>query len=398
MVKKYIATILIAILMIASAYVIYNQYYASPSSSSSSPSSKSPSNDAQSSSTGDASTDSSSTHKSSASSSSESSNSTGVTVIDGAGYYVALDASPKRVLVMDAGLAEILYILGAQDLVVGRTSDVVFPTQFQNLPSVGQFAYYASLEAILDLQPDLVISSSQFGYSPVCQQLRDLDIAVYLDSSDNPPAIDTSKMTPAELYNCITRVDVVCDALKGVSELVGRKGQMDAYITWAQSYNKLVKDRLTALTSEQRETVFYEWHAYPYRTYVDISIYQGGGINIAEGHYGDYSSTLSPEFVVEQNPSAIIALISSVNHDVNDFIAAKNEILNRPALKDVDAVNNERVYICDFAARNGLRSVIGYLYYAQCLQPALFSDIDLTTVSQQLYQQFGIPMSGTYCR
>jgi len=393
--KTVIATILITILLTASAYVVYTQYY-----NSSSPSSSSNPSSGQSPQSGNTSTDPSDTSNTSRSSSSggkdsASTNDT-IKVVDGAGYIISLDSSPKRILVMDGGLAEIMYILGATDLIVGRTDTVTFPPQLRNVPSLGAYAYAVSLEAILELDPDLIISSSQFGYSPVYRQVVDMGIPVYLETSDNPPAVDTSKMTAQELYNYPTRIDVVCDALRGISELVGRKGNMDAYITWAQGYNKIVKDRIAALPRDQMVTVFYEWHAYPYRTYVDMSMYQGGGINIAEQTYRDYSSTLSPEFVVEQNPSVIIALISSANNDVNDFIAAKNEVLNRPVTQNVDAVKNGRVYVCDFAARNGLRSVIGYVYFATWLQPDLFSDVNPTTVSQQL-QQFGIPASGTYC-
>jgi ABC-type Fe3+-hydroxamate transport system substrate-binding protein len=224
-----------------------------------------------------------------------------------------------------------------------------------------------------------------------------MGIPVYLESSETPSAVDTSKMTAEELYNYPTRIDVICDAMKGISELVGRKGNMDEYIAWAQGYNKLVKDRIATLPRDQLVSVFYEWNAYPYRTYVDMSVYQGGGFNIAEQAYREYTSTLNPEFVVEQNPSVIIELISSDNHNVNDFIATKTAVINRSATQGVDAVRNGRVYVCDFAARNGLRAVIGYVYFATWIQPELFSDVNPGTVSQELTQKFGISVSGTYC-
>jgi iron complex transport system substrate-binding protein len=142
--------------------------------------------------------------------------------------------------------------------------------------------------------------------------------------------------------------------------------------------------------------VFLEWYDYPYQTFVTQSIYQAGGINIAENQT-IYSPLLSPEFVVEQNPSVIIEYILSPTHDVNDFIAAKNDILSRRVLQNVDAIKNGRVYIIDWSARDGVRSIVGYLYWAKWIQPDLFADIDPAAVNQEFNQKFyGITIDGTF--
>ena len=104
-------------------------------------------------------------------------------------------------------------------------------------------------------------------------------------------------------------------------------------------------------------------------------VYQAGGYNIAENQTV-YAPVLSPEFVVQQNPTAIIEMISSPTHNINDFIAARDATLARPELQNVTAIKNGNVYVCDFDARSGVRAVIGYLYWAKWLQPSLFPDID----------------------
>jgi iron complex transport system substrate-binding protein len=183
--------------------------------------------------------------------------------------------------------------------------------------------------------------------------------------------------------------------MQNFTKIVGNEDKVSEYVTWAQNYNKIVKDRIYTLTPSQQVKVYLEWYGYG-RTFVTQSVYQAGGINIAENQT-TYSPTLSAEFIVEQNPSAMIVLIASPSHNINDFIAAKNDILNRPALQNVDAVKYERVYICDFYARSGVRCVVGYLYWAKWLQPSLFSDIDPATVNQQLNQKFfGTSIAGTF--
>jgi iron complex transport system substrate-binding protein len=203
-------------------------------------------------------------------------------------------------------------------------------------------------------------------------------------------------MTSEELYAAATIVDHACDLMQDLTPIFGNEQQVTAYVTWAQSYNKLVKDRIAALPPEKQAIVFLDWYAYPYRTWSNLGVYQAGGVNIGENEV-KFDPLFSPEFVVAQNPTVIITMISSDKHDVNDFIDARNDILSRPALQGVDAVKNGRVYVTDFSSRTGVRAIVGYLYWATWLQPDLFSDVNPEHVSQELYQQFGLSTTGIYC-
>jgi iron complex transport system substrate-binding protein len=233
-----------------------------------------------------------------------------------------------------------------------------------------------NVEVLISLDPDVVFASSMLPYNPTAyQQLIDAGIPVYIVDSTTPEPTNPSEMTKDELYALPTRVDLTCGLMQNFTKIIGHQEQATAYITWAQNYNKIVKDRIYALAPGQQATVFLEWYGNNYRTFVTQTVYQAGGVNIAENQ-SIYSPNLSPEFIVEQNPSVIIELINSDTHDINDFIAAKNVIMNRAATQGVDAVKYERVYICDFYSINGVRSVVGYLYWAKWLQPSLFPDID----------------------
>ena len=396
--KKLIAIALIAVIASISIYIAYDQFYTSPSSSNDSPNSSNKTADKSSSSSGNAATDSSTPHKS-ASTSAGSANLTKNQIIDGAGFIVDLPMSIKRIVVMDGNLAEMLCYMGLQSSIVGRTN-AQCPPQLLNVKSVGEAGYAINVEAVLELQPDIIIADqvlvSDYYETGAYTKLKDAGIPIYISE---PPASAQNPllMTPEELYNAPTGIDIVCSVMQDLATVVGNKDQVDAYVTWAQYYDKLVKDRIATLSREQQTMAFFEWNSFPYYTTIDLHLYQAGGLNIAE-NMTTAGAQYSPEKVVEQNPSVIITLVSSPTHDVNDFIAAQNEVLNRPALKDVDAVRNERVYVCDFNALNGMRSIIGYLYWAKWLQPSLFSDIDPAKITEQLNQQYlGTPITDTFC-
>jgi iron complex transport system substrate-binding protein len=322
---------------------------------------------------------------------------TSVTVTDGDNNTMTIPLPVQRIASLSGEVSEILCSMGVQNLIVARCDDSTMPPSILNITSVGQNDYAPNVEAIIALKPDVIFADSMLPYNTASyQQLKSAGIPVYIVDTTNPEPVNPSQMTKDQLYAAPTAIDFTCKLMQSFVPIVGHQANATEYINWAQSYNKLVKDRIYSLTPDQQVKVFLEWYDYPYQTFATQSIYQAGGTNIAENQTV-YSPVLSPEFVVQQNPSIIIEYISSPTHNINDFIAAKNSVLSRTALQNVDAIKNGRVYIIDWSARSGVRSVIGYLYWAKWIQPSLFSDIDPGTVNQQLNQKFfGTPIAGTF--
>jgi len=321
---------------------------------------------------------------------------TSVTVTDGAGNTMTIPLPVTKIAALDGGVAEILCAMGAESLIVARTDGCTMPPSILSVPSFGENDYAPNVEALIELDPDIIFASSMLPYNPTSyEQLQNAGIPIYITDTTAPEPVNPFDMTKDELYNAPSNIDFTCGLMQNFTAIVGHQSEATEYIEWAQNYNKLVKDRIYTLSRDQLINVYLEWYGYG-RTFVTQSVYQAGGINIAENQT-TYSPILSAEFIVEQNPSAIIALIYSPAHNINDFIAAKNDILSRDTLQNVDAVKYGRVYICDFYARSGVRSVIGYLYWAKWLQPSLFPDVDPATVNQELNQKFfGTSIAGTF--
>lgn len=86
------------------------------------------------------------------------------------------EATP-RLVTLGGSVTEIVYALGAQDLLVGTDQSSVYPADARNLPSVG---YYRRLptEGVASLKPTLVIASENAGPPQVIDQLQGLGIEV----------------------------------------------------------------------------------------------------------------------------------------------------------------------------------------------------------------------------
>ena len=79
-----------------------------------------------------------------------------ITVTDMAGFEIALDKPASRIVALAAADCEILYALGAGDLLVGRGEYCDYPEEVKNVESV-QSGYQTNIEQLLMLEPDVVI-------------------------------------------------------------------------------------------------------------------------------------------------------------------------------------------------------------------------------------------------
>jgi iron complex transport system substrate-binding protein len=309
------------------------------------------------------------------------------TAFDGNDAEVTINLPVERVVSLNGGLTELLCALGYEDVIVGRDATSTSPPYILDVPIVAESSYAPNVELILEVEPDLLFADSMLPYNTeVYNQLIAAGIPVFIaDTSDPQPAAHSNT----------TVIDFSCALMTKIAALLGDMDAATDYIDYVQYYNALVKERLENLTIDDRPKVCLEWYQ-PYQTFVTPGLDNAGGINIAENQT-EYAPILSPEFVVEQNPDIIIRAISSNEHDEADFIAMRDEIMSRPELSDITAVQTGQVYIYDFAARGGIRCVVGYLYWAKWCQPDLFEDIDIPAINAEISQTFlGTETTGVY--
>ena len=102
-----------------------------------------------------------------------------VSVVDDAGQRIVLQKPAQRIIALSPHVVETLYVAGAGNKIVGAVDYSDYPNAAKSIPRVGGYSL-VNLEAIVALQPDLVIAW-ETGNSPAAiEKLRALRIPVYL--------------------------------------------------------------------------------------------------------------------------------------------------------------------------------------------------------------------------
>ena len=213
------------------------------------------------------------------------------TVTDDYGRRVAVPASPSRVVSLSPAVTEIMFALGAGDLLVGRTDFCTYPAEANQIPSIGGISNL-NIESILACQPDLVISGSMVGKKATDQ----------MDQMGTPMVCVIEK----------PRFDALYDNILAIGRLVGREREAD-------SLNALLRDCVIALDTDTltqsrnnaiTPKVYYVVGYGPAgnftaggNTFINDIIRMAGGRNIAEEVNG-WSYSL--EALMKEDPDYII--------------------------------------------------------------------------------------------
>ena len=274
----------------------------------------------------------------------------GLTFTDDMGREITLTGTPERIVSLAPSTTEILFAIGAGAQVVGRDEFSDYPEEAKALPSIGgSFGEY-NVEAIVALEPDLVIAA-EINTPELVKQLEDLGVTVYY--LGNP-------LTLEEMYG----------KLETVAQLTGH--DVSELVSSLQARVAAVDEKIMPLSA--RPNVFYEIDAsdpskpYTYGpgTFGDLLITRAGGYNIGNVTTDPYPQ-LSLEQIVVENPS-IIVLGDSM------WGVTPESVLERAGWESIEAVKSEQIFPIDdnLISRPGPRLVDGLEALAKILHPDLF--------------------------
>jgi len=297
-----------------------------------------------------------------------------ITVIDSTGRSVSVNVPVQKVVSLGTGVAEYLYALDGGESLVGRDSYSHFPPALEEVPIAGKSSYSPDLELIISLHPDLVIADTMLSDDDL-KELENARIPVMLES-----LVDPAKDN---------------EVMEKLGALMGKEERAQEIIDFIAGYQDMIQERINT-SQEDKPKVFFEWAGKPYYTVSngnpsDTLIRLAGGDNIAKdlGNSTHSYPTVSPEWVVEVDPDAIIQQRSSDKaFTESEMKKLRDEIIARPELADVKAVKDGRVYLVSGELRYGVRSVICQLYMAKQFYPELFRDVDPEEVHQELAEKF----------
>jgi len=102
-----------------------------------------------------------------------------LSVVDQTGRTLTLSAPPRRIVSLVPSVTEVLYAIGAEDLLVGVTDFCDYPPEAKRKPHVGGMLS-PNLETLVTLKPDLVVATRSGNTEETFDQLKRLGIPVYL--------------------------------------------------------------------------------------------------------------------------------------------------------------------------------------------------------------------------
>lgn len=108
----------------------------------------------------------------------------GITVTDMTGREITLDGPATKIVALTASDVEIIYALGAGDLLVGRGEYCDYPAEVLDKPVVKSGAE-TNLEEILALEPDVVIMATMAQTKEQVEALEQAGVKVIVSDAQN---------------------------------------------------------------------------------------------------------------------------------------------------------------------------------------------------------------------
>jgi iron complex transport system substrate-binding protein len=263
------------------------------------------------------------------------------------GRDVALPGRPARIVSLVPSVTELIYALGGQERLVGRTDFCDYPPEVLEKPSVGGMVA-PNLESIVALKADLAIGTPDGSREETFSQLQRLGIPTYL-----------------------VRVNQVSE----VMDLVARMGQL---IGRAEAVAPLVA-HLTGQVARVRALVhLYRVPRVLYVLWPDPLIVPARRalvtelIDIAGGRsVTDVEGDAYPRYSLEAAVAAAPEVIILASHGSRSGPAAREKW---ERLASLPAIQNGRLYAVsgDLLHRYGPRMIEGLYQLARAIHPEAF--------------------------
>ena len=245
-------------------------------------------------------------------------------IVQAATEDVCLPAEdPSRVVAAGGSIAEMLYSLGAGNLLVAVDSTARYLPETQNLPSIG-YVRNLSAEGILALKPSLVLGEHDMGPAEVLNQISSVEVEV--------KRIDERHSTQGiiDKFVCIARILGKEDTSQDIL-----RGQLAEIVTSLEKANEASVDLPRAalvLNFVDNQPIVAGAN-----TSGDGLLRMAGAQNI----FADIDGwkPLSRELLIAANPEHLV-----VTERALESIGGLEGMLSDPLLASTDALNDDNVH------------------------------------------------------
>lgn len=210
-----------------------------------------------------------------------------------------LRSESLKIVTLSPHLAELVFAVGAGDLLVGVSAYTDYPVAAANLPVVGD-AFNLDQEQLTVLEPDLLLSWKTGTPAHVVDELRARGYRVEVIST--------------------TTLDDLPKALEQIGVLTGHEETAGAVV---EEFSRGLHDLAVAAADVEPIRVFYQVDARPLYTingdhYVSQLIHICGGTNIFAELSG-LAPLVSVESVLEREPEVILASTDAGSHAFDEW-------------------------------------------------------------------------------
>jgi iron complex transport system substrate-binding protein len=297
-----------------------------------------------------------------------------ITVTDFRGKQVSFDKEPQRIVCLIESALSGIYMLGAEDRVVGVSSNIYEDTVSpfyaamdariadKKLPAPGNWDF-VNLESVAALRPDLVLIWSHQEES--IRAMEDLGIPVY--------------------GVFIQSMDDVYKEMRDLGVLTGRDARAQELIEYTQSELSVFSQSVGRLRPEHRTRVYFMWpqsnlDSAGGPSIVNDLIKRAGAQNVT-GHIGQEHVVVNMENVLTWDPEVIIMWYNAQKNSAH--------VIGEPTWKSVSAVRSGRVhefpsaYSCDLWT---LKFQYALKMAAKWSYPQAFDGIDEDSTRENMYR------------
>ena len=247
----------------------------------------------------------------------------GLTVTDMTGREITLDGPAAKIVALTASDVEIIYALGAGDLLVGRGEYCDYPAEVLDKPVVKSGAE-TNLEEILALEPDVVIMATMAQTVDQVNALEEAGVKVIVSDAQN--------------------LDGVYTAITLIGQIVGKNDEAAALVKEMQDTFEGIK----AKASDSGKTIYFEvsplewglWAAGK-GTFMD-ELAAICGLTNAFADVDGWGA-ISEEQVFEKDPDYIV----TTSMYWGEGPTPVEEIMGRAGWDKLNAVQNNRIFNAD---------------------------------------------------
>jgi iron complex transport system substrate-binding protein len=270
-------------------------------------------------------------------------------------HLPATQPAVRRIVSLAPSITESLFELGLGDKVVGVTRYCRYPAEVKNIEKIGGYLD-PNLEAILRVQPDLVITSDE--NKETVQKMEALGLRTLI----------IQQKTIEDILNTMIKI----------GDATGKKQEARLWVENARMEMKKVQQRyknlkhlkvLVSMTRVFGVGAIREVYVAGNKNFYNDLIELAGGINAYNGTIIKTPS-ISAEGIIDLNPDVILDLMPMLDEIPITPEAAREEW---QSLQEVSAVKNNRVYVLtgDYTVVPGPRFLKTLNDFAAAIHPEI---------------------------